>query len=353
MTMVKSRRLFLITIVLLGLLLSSMVAIVGCGDSTTTTTAATTATTKDSSTAIGDRARKVLASNPVGPDDYAANAISGTNLAKKLADAAQKDKIYLLDIRKKADYDKGHIAGASQVEFPQWAAPDNLIKLPKDKKIVVVCYTGNTAAQAAAGMRMLGYDAAVLKAGMMGWDGTGKDATITELNSAPNPDVTTPAGTSSPAPATVAFDKPSDADYKVLAEKANKVFTAMPTDGDYNFNTTKSSKLSENLMGADKGKLFVLDIRKTEDFNKGHIAGVTHIDFAALAVADNLKMLPKDKKIVVVCYTGNTAAQATTILRMLDYDAVVLKFGMMGWDGSGKDGYITDISAAANPVVTS
>jgi rhodanese-related sulfurtransferase len=350
--MVKSRRLFLITLVLLGLLLSSMVAIVGCGDSTTTT-AATTATTKDSSTAIGDRALKVLASNPVGPDDYAANAISGANLAKKLADAAQKDKIYVLDIRKKADYDKGHIAGASQVEFPQWAAPENLSKLPKDKKIVVVCYTGNTAAQTAAGMRMLGYDAAILKAGMMGWDGTGKDAVISELNSAPNPDVTTPAGTSSPAPPTTTFDtKLSDADYKLLAEKANKVFTTMPTDGDYNFNTTKSSKLSENLKGADKDKLFVLDIRKTEDFNKGHIDGATHIDFAALAVPDNLKMLPKGKKIVVVCYTGNTAAQATTILRMLDYDAVVLKFGMMGWDGSGKDAYITDISAAANPVVT-
>ena len=192
-----------------------------------------------------------------------------------------------------------------------------------------------------------------LKAGMMGWNGSGKDAVIAELNSAANADVTTPAGTSAAAPAAIPFDKPSDADYTMLAEKANKAFSTMPTDGDYNFNTTTAAKLSANLKGADKDKLFVLDIRKTEDFNKAHIDGATHIDFAALAVPDNLKMLPKDKKIVVVCYSGNTAAQATTILRMLDYDAVVLKFGMMGWDGSGKEAYITDISAAANPVVTS
>jgi len=351
--MVKSRRLFLIILVLMGLLLSSTVAIAGCGEEKTATTATTTTAAKDTSTLINDRALKVLASNPVAPDEYAANQIGGTALAKKLADPAQSSMIYVLDIRKKADYDKGHIAGASQVEFPQWAAPENLSKLPKDKKIVVVCYTGNTAAQTVAGMRMLGYDAAILKAGMQGWDGSGKDASIAELNSAPNPVVTTPAGTSAAAPATEAFGKQSDADYKVLAEKANKIFTTMPTEGDYNFNTTKSSKLSENLKGPDKDKLFVIDIRKTEDFNKGHIDGATHIDFAALAVPDNLKMLPKDKKIVVVCYTGNTAAQATTILRMLDYDAVVLKFGMMGWDGSGKDPYIADISAAANPVVTS
>lgn len=350
--MVKSRRLFLLTLVLLGLLLSSMVAIVGCGDSTTTT-AATSATTKDSSTAIGDRALKVLSSNPIPPDDYVANSIDGTALAKKLADPAQKDKIYLLDIRKKADYDKGHIAGASQVEFAQWAAPENLSKLPKDKKIIVVCYTGNTAAHAVGGMRMLGYDAATLVAGMMGWDGSGKDAAITELNSATNPVVTTPAGPSSPAAPTVTFGKPSDADYTVLAEKANKVSTSMPTEGDYKHYTITSAKLKEKLGGADKDKLFVLDIRKKDVFNMGHIDGATNIEFRSAAVPDNLKMLPKDKKIVVVCYTGNTAAHLTEILNMLGYDTVVLKFGMMSWDGTGKDTYITDIQAAANPVVTS
>lgn len=350
--MVKSRRLFLIILVLMGLLLSTTVAIAGCGEEKTTSSATTATTaTKDAATVINDRALQVLASNPVAPDDYASNAIGGTALASKLADPAQNSKIYLLDVRKKADFDKGHIAGASQVEFPQWAAPENLSKLPKDKKIVVICYTGNTAAQTAGGLRMLGYDAAILKAGMMGWDGSGKDGAIAELNSAAGPVVTTPAGSSSAAPSTEAFSKPSDADYKVLAEKANKVFTTMPSGGgDYNLNTTTAAKLSTALSGADKP--FVLDIRSKDDFNKGHIDGATHIDFAALAVPDNLKMLPKDKKIVVVCYTGNTAAQATTILQMLGYDAAVLKFGMMGWDGSGKDAYITDISSASNPVVT-
>ena len=352
--MVKSRRLFLITLVLLGLLLSTTVAIAGCGGDTTTTAAATSATTvaKDSAKVIGDRALKVFSSNQIG-GDYGANAISGANLAKKLNDPAEKDKLFVLDVRKKADYDKGHIAGATQVEFAQWAAPDNLSKLPKDKKIIVVCYTGNTAAQVTAGLRMLGFDAATLTAGMNGWVKTdATDGVITELSGAPNPVVTTPAGASSPAPPATTFEKPSDADYKVLAEKANMIMGKMPTDGDYSLNTIKAADLSAKLAGADKDKLFVLDIRKTNDFNKGHIDSATHIDYAALALPDNLKMLPKDKKIIVVCYTGNTAAQAVTILRMLDYDAVNFKFGMMGWDGGGKDEYIQDIQSAACPVVT-
>lgn len=352
--MVKSRKLFLIILVLMGLLLSSAVAIAGCGDDTTTT-AATKATTtaKDSSTVVNDRALKVFSATPTS-GEYANNTISAKELSTKLADPAEKAKLFVLDVRSKTDYAAGHIEGATQVDFAQWAAPDNLAKLPKDKKIVVVCYTGNTAAQATSGLRMLGYDAAVLKAGMNGWVASAAtDKVVADLNAAAYPVVTTPANTSTPAPPTTTFDKPSDSDYTVLAEKANKAMATMPTDGDYALNTITAAKLNEMEGGPAKATTFILDVRATADFNKGHIDGATNIPWLATAVPDNLKMLPKDKKIVVVCYTGNTAAQTTTILRMLDYDAAVLKYGMMGWNGSGKDGYITDIQAAANPVVTS
>ncbi len=350
--MVKSRRLLLITLLLLGLLLSTAVAITGCGGDTTTTAATSAATTaKDDATVVGDRALLVLSSITTS-GEYANNTISGTELAKKLADPAEKAKLFVVDIRSKADYDKGHIEGATQIDFAQWAAPENLSKLPKDKKIIVVCYTGNTAAQAATGMRMLGFDAAVLKAGMNGWVKTdASDKVIADLNAASGAVVTTPAGASSAAPPASTFTKPSDADYKTLAEKANKISTSMQTSGDYANYTIAAAKLTEKMAGAEKP--FVLDIRKTDDFNKGHIDGATHIDFQAVAVPDNLKMLPKDKKIVVVCYTGNTAAQATEVLNFLGYDAVVLKYGMMGWNGTGKDAYISDLQAAANPVVTS
>ena len=38
-----------------------------------------------------------------------------------------------------------------------------------------------------------------------------------------------------------------------------------------------------------------------------------------------------DKPVVVVCYTGQSAAQAASALNMLGYDASSLSFGMSSW----------------------
>jgi rhodanese-related sulfurtransferase len=52
--------------------------------------------------------------------------------------------------------------------------------------------------------------------------------------------------------------------------------------------------------------------------------------------------LPKDKTIVVYCYTGQTAGQTVGILRLLGYDAVSLNGGVgmesnapLGWANQG------------------
>jgi rhodanese-related sulfurtransferase len=53
-------------------------------------------------------------------------------------------------------------------------------------------------------------------------------------------------------------------------------------------------------------------------------------------------MLPMDKKVVVYCYSGQTAGQTVAALRLLGYDAVSLKGGMgvgsndpLGWSNKG------------------
>ena len=353
--MFKSRKLFLITIVLLGMLLSATVAVAGCGSTTTTTsTAATTAATLPSTgSVIGDRALLVEASNPTS-GDYANNTLTGTQLAQKLNDPAQASQLFVLDVRSKTDYAAGHIKGATQVDFASWATPENLAKLPKDKKIIVVCYTGNTAAQTASGLRMLGFDAAILKEGMMGWTHTGStDSTVTALTSANSPTVTTPNPVQPvAAPDSMSFTQPSAADYSTLAAKANAVMSKMPTSGDFNLYTISAANLTTELAGPNKSTIFLLDVRAANDYNQGHIDGAVNIPLAALFMPDNQKLLPKDKKIVVICYTGNTAAQAMIMLNMLDFDAATLKFGMMGWNGTGKDAYLQEIQSANNPVVT-
>lgn len=77
--------------------------------------------------------------------------------------------------------------------------------------------------------------------------------------------------------------------------------------------------------------LFILDIRKEEDFKESHIEGAKNIFW--YDVGNNLDAIPKDKKIIVVCYSGQSAGQITTLLRLLGYDACSLKGGMNnGWN---------------------
>ncbi len=71
---------------------------------------------------------------------------------------------------------------------------------------------------------------------------------------------------------------------------------------------------------------FILDIRKPEDFKKDHIEDSVNIFWSQ--VGDNLDILPKDKRIVVVCYTGQSAGQVVSLLRLLGYEACSLKGGM-------------------------
>ena len=74
---------------------------------------------------------------------------------------------------------------------------------------------------------------------------------------------------------------------------------------------------------------FLLDVRRKGDYLKGHIAGSVNIFWLDLFKPENLKRLPKrDCLIVIICYLGHTASQVLTLLKLLGYSAVVLKFGM-------------------------
>jgi len=79
---------------------------------------------------------------------------------------ADKKDFFILDVRKPKDFRKCHIAGAKNIFWLNLLKPENIAKLPTDKKILIVCYVGHTASQALVVLRLLGYDVVVLKFGM-------------------------------------------------------------------------------------------------------------------------------------------------------------------------------------------
>jgi rhodanese-related sulfurtransferase len=41
----------------------------------------------------------------------------------------------------------------------------------------------------------------------------------------------------------------------------------------------------------------------------------------------NLKNLPKEKQIFLICYVGHTSSQVLTLLKMLNYNVTAIKYG--------------------------
>lgn len=75
-------------------------------------------------------------------------------------------------------------------------------------------------------------------------------------------------------------------------------------------------------------KYYLLDLRRPSDYAKKHIPYSKNIFWRYILKKENLRKLPKNKKIVLICYVGHTSSQILVILRMLGYDVISLKFGM-------------------------
>ncbi len=98
----------------------------------------------------------------VADTNYKNYKISEDN-AKAALDA-KDDTVIFLSIRSAEDYAKGHIEGAVNIPYGQGMETE-FNTLPMDKTIIVYCYSGQTAGQTVAGLRLLGYDAVSLNAG--------------------------------------------------------------------------------------------------------------------------------------------------------------------------------------------
>lgn len=107
--------------------------------------------------------------------DYAKNNISPKQL-KELMDAGSED-ICIVDLRSAEDYAAGHIEGAINLPYGK-GMEENFDILPTDKTLILQCYSGQTASQTTAALRVKGYRAYNLSGGMgaeggSGWLGAG------------------------------------------------------------------------------------------------------------------------------------------------------------------------------------
>lgn len=300
-----------ISYLVMALVILTALVFAGCSKKTETVSTDTTANT----TIVADAANAYFANMP--EDVY--------KIPEKdfIAKVKANEDMFILDIRTADVYAAGHIKGAVNAPWGT-AISDNLDKLPMDKPIMVYCYTGQTAGQTVALLNIAGFNA---KSVNLGWDlGISKAEGVNDVTET----------TANEFPTTTSEIKPE------IKTAITAYYAGLDAVKDTQY---KNYKISEDeakkLVDAKDSSVVFLSVRKAADFATGHIEGALNIPFAK-GMEQSFNTLPKDKKIIVYCYTGQTAGQTVADLRMLGYDAVSLNGGMgtpanapAGWMNKG------------------
>ncbi len=230
------------------------------------------------------------------------------------------DDMLILDVRQADAYAEGHLKGAVNVPFGM-DIPEKLANIPDDVQLYVYCYTGQTASQTTALLNVAGKYAANIQGGYNnGISATEGFEAYVDTEVATLPDET--------------YDVDPDVQAAITAYYEDMVSKA---DTAFKYNNFKASDLKD-VIDAELDDYFIYSVRQAADFAEGHIPGAINNPFGAGMEQNFASQLPTDKKIIVYCYTGQTASQTVAILRLLGYDAYNLSGGMNnGWKAAGYD----------------
>ncbi len=228
------------------------------------------------------------------------------------------EEMMILDIRQADAYAESHVKGAVNVPFGMTIA-ESLSKIPDDVHLYVYCYTGQTASQTVALLNVAGKFATNVQGGFN--NGISKAEGADKY-------ITTEAGSTLPE---ATYDVDPDVQAAITTYFEKTVANAGTTFANNNF---APDSLKE-VIDAQMDDYFIYSVRQAKDFATGHIQGAVNNPFGAGMEKNFESQLPKDKKIIVYCYTGQTASQTTAILRLLGYDAYNLSGGMGAEGGAG------------------
>ena len=291
--------------------------VTGCGQ--TAQPAATTPSNPPVVATKEDPAKAIKGAVETYFNDLGTTVKNSYKIAEKdLKDELDKnpDKYVVLDVRKADAYAQGHIKGAINVPYGPDIAKnlDSIRAIAKDKTLIVACYTGQTAGQTDSLLNVAGIKTLSLNSGMggsgtpgfenRGWLGQ-KYPTVTEPTAMP----------------TVAAVESKS---KAIDEAVQKYFYELPKDS-YKIDLP----VMKDALAKEADKYYIVDVRKAEDFAKGHIKGAVNVPYGPDVAKnlDSIKEKSKGKTVVVYCYTGQTAGQTDSLLNIYGIPTKSLNFG--------------------------
>lgn len=113
-----------------------------------------------------------------------------------------------------------------------------------------------------------------------------------------------------------------------LAKKLNDILVKGPAEGHWQ---VKADDVNAWIK-AKKTDFMIVDVRPNPPGQQGgKMPGAVYIPYSEILKPENLKKLRKDKKVVLVCVTGQTQNLPVIALRALGYDARTMAFGHAAW----------------------
>jgi rhodanese-related sulfurtransferase len=253
--------------------------------------------------------------------DYLNTAAPKIVSASAVASSLNDYKI--VDVRSQTDFDAKHIDGAVRVALADVVTYCEANFSPTDK-ILVACYTGQSAGHAVLALNLLGWDAYSLKFGMSSADSTLDKWSPNCKNDFLGSFTTTPTA------------KNAAGNYPVLSTGKTTAAEILRDRVDAMLTAGFKGKNAADVLANPSNYYIVNYFSETDylgqgDCPPGHIDGaIQYTPATDLKTSAFLNTLPTDMPIIIYCWTGQNSSQVTAWLNVLGYEAYSLKFGVNG-----------------------
>jgi rhodanese-related sulfurtransferase len=237
----------------------------------------------------------------------------------------KNEKFLVLDIRSESWFEYGHIKNAKNIEaaellnyFETTINPSGL------EKIVLVCYSGQSASYFASLLRIAGYDNVYsMEWGMSSW----------RLDFAENSWLKNVKNDFADKLETAENVKPEKAVFPTLETGKTEPADILKVRLDSLFATPYKEYIvkSPDVFETPEN-YYVVNYGPQESYIAGHIPGaVNYLPNGSLNLENDLITLPIDKKIAVYDATGLGTAYTVAYLNVLGYDAGNIAYGANGF----------------------
>lgn len=255
--------------------------------------------------------------------------VSSSYLKETILDdwSNQRGKYQILSVRKADDYkNAGHIPNAINIYWGDIVKDESLARLDSTKTLIIYCYYGHASMLSYTILSLLSYRCYNLNFGMMDWN---LDALVKEpWDQQGDYEVETTENRSKEAylPPVIASKK-RDAK-SIIKEMARKYLSG---EGSPVILSSDVKAIVDD-WNHKEVEYQVVDVRSKRDYETGHVPHSINIPWANIAEIKNLKKLDPNRTAIVYSENGQTGQMATTVLNLLGYHAVDMKFGMMDWN---------------------